>query len=175
MWGWRIFASPYFFEVRYSMDDFVGIYLLSQKFMQAYPLSLYPELMYKQGRPYTCLLIQTHEGYLICVPFRSSIHHKNAFLFKHSARSEKSQSGLDYSKIILIQDEEYLDSSKNALVDQDEYREMRTSLPKIVKQVDLYIRRYKDHVIGAKPLHKREYERNYQYSTLPYFHDILGI
>lgn len=58
------------------------VYLLSSRFANDYPLSLYPELMYKQGRPYTCLLIETHDDYFICVPFRSSINHKNAFLFK---------------------------------------------------------------------------------------------
>lgn len=42
-------------------------HLLSAKFIADYPLSSYPELMYKQGRPYTCLLIETHEGYFLCV------------------------------------------------------------------------------------------------------------
>ena len=57
------------------------VYLLSQKFTTDYPLSQYPELMYKQGRPYTCLLIETHDNYFLCVPFRSSINHKNAYHF----------------------------------------------------------------------------------------------
>jgi hypothetical protein len=42
-------------------------YLLSAKFIADYPLSSYPELMYKQGRSYICLLIETHEGYFLCV------------------------------------------------------------------------------------------------------------
>ena len=30
------------------------LYLLSAKFAADYPLAKYPELMYKQARPYTC-------------------------------------------------------------------------------------------------------------------------
>lgn len=52
--------------------------LLSSKFTQDYPPATYPELMHKHGRPYTCLLIDSHDDYFICVPFRSSIGHKNA-------------------------------------------------------------------------------------------------
>lgn len=104
------------------------VYLLSSRFANDYPLSLYPELMYKQGRPYTCLLIETHDDYFICVPFRSSINHKNAFLFKGTARSLKSHSGLDYSKTVIIRDSEYIDSTTPAIVDQDEYREMSKNI-----------------------------------------------
>lgn len=38
----------------------------------------------------------------ICVPFRSHIHHKNAFLFKNTERLKTDSSGLDYSKTVLI-------------------------------------------------------------------------
>lgn len=43
----------------------------------------------------------------ICVPFRSHIHHKNAFLFKNTERSKTDSSGLDYSKTVLIRPEDY--------------------------------------------------------------------
>lgn len=43
----------------------------------------------------------------ICVPFRSHIHHKNAFLFKNTERSKTDSSGLDYSKKVLIRPEDY--------------------------------------------------------------------
>ena len=48
---------------------------LSEVFYDAYPASEYPEILTKNQRPYTCLTIETHDGYLICVPFRSSINH----------------------------------------------------------------------------------------------------
>lgn len=43
----------------------------------------------------------------ICVPFRSHIHHKNAFLFKNTERLKTDSSGLDYSKTVLINPEDY--------------------------------------------------------------------
>ena len=61
--------------MKYSSE----LLLLSSKFIQDYPPDTYPELMYKHGRPYACLLIESHDDYFICVPFRSSIGHKNAF------------------------------------------------------------------------------------------------
>lgn len=97
--------------------------LLSSKFTQDYPPAVYPELLHKHGRPYTCLLIESHDDYFICVPFRSSIGHKNAFLFTDTIRSKKTKSGLDYSKIAIIKDTNYFDSNTAAIVDQDEYAE----------------------------------------------------
>lgn len=147
--------------------------LLSPKFIQDYPPDRYPELMYKQGRPYTCLLIGSHDDYFICVPFRSSIGHKNAFLFTETARSKKSKSGLDYSKTAIIKDTDYLDATTKAIIDQDEYTEMMRNLSAIVLDVNNYINTYIDHISGASPMQPRAYARKYQYSTLPYFHDIL--
>lgn len=36
------------------MEYLESLYLLSQDFVQDYPASSYPELMHKQGRPYSC-------------------------------------------------------------------------------------------------------------------------
>ncbi len=156
------------------MEYDLDIYLLSQKFINDYPISKYPELMNKHGRPYSCLLIDTHEDYLICVPFRSSINHKNAFFFKGTKRSAKTKSGLDYSKIVLIKNTNYLDDCR-AIVDQDEYKETITHLSTIVIEVNEYIETYINHVKGIKTLHPKKFERKYKYSTLQYFHDIMNV
>lgn len=156
------------------MDYLNEIYLLSQKFINDYPLTKFPELMYKHGRPYNCLLIETQDDYFICVPYRSNIHHKNAFMFKNTQRSMQKKSGLDYSKIVLIKDHDYLDNTR-AVVDQDEYKETVTHLPIIVSDVIDYVLKYKNHVNGTAPLHPKEFERKYKFSTLPYFHDVLEI
>lgn len=156
------------------MEFDFDIYQLSPKFMADYPLLEYPELMYKQGRPYSCLLIDSHSDYFICVPYRSSISHKNAFLFTGTKRSRYTRSGLDYTKIVMIRDSTYLDSVK-AVVDQDEYKETITHIQTIVKAVLGYVDTYIGHVSGVSRIHKREYERKYRFSTLPYFHDIMGV
>ena len=141
------------------------VYLLSPKFITDYPLSLYPELMYKLGRPYTCLLIETHDDYFLCVPFRSSINHRNAYHFTGTQRSLKSRSGLDYSKTVVIKNGDYIDSATPAIVDQDEYSEMMKNLPAIVQQVLDYVNAYIGHKNGTAPLHPREYTRRYGFST----------
>lgn len=76
--------------------------LLSSKFIHDYPSASYPELFHKHGRPYTCLLVDSHDDYFICIPFRSSIGHKNAFMFTGTARSQKMKSGLDYFENLKI-------------------------------------------------------------------------
>ena len=52
------------------MEFEVAIYQLSTEFIRDYPSHRYPELMYKKGRPYSCLLIDLHLDYFICVPYR---------------------------------------------------------------------------------------------------------
>ena len=48
------------------MEFDVEIRRLSPKFTQDYPQSSFSDLMYKDNRPYTCLLIDTHMDYFIC-------------------------------------------------------------------------------------------------------------
>ena len=156
------------------MNVDVKIYQLSEQFLRDYPAEKYPELMYKKGRPYSCLLIDLHLEYHICIPYRSSIHHKNAFLFTGTERSRRTKSGLDYSKMVLIQKNTYLDG-KNVVVDQDEYNETIRNIRKIAGEAVDYLDGYICHVNGTHPLHPRSYARKYQYSTLPYFHDVMGL
>ena len=152
----------------------VEIYQLSEQFLRDYPAEQYPELMCKRGRPYSCLLIDLHFDYYICIPYRSSIRHKNAYLFTGTQRSLRTKSGLDYSKIVLIQKKIYL-NDKNVVVDQDEYTETIRNIKRIAGEAVEYIEGYIHHVDGTKLLHPRAYDRKYKFSTLPYFHDILGL
>lgn len=96
-------------------------------------------------------------------------------MFTGTARSRTAKSGLDYSKIVVIKDSDYLDPNMTAIVDQDEYTEMMRNLPSIVREANNYVDTYINHVNGTSPIHPREFARKYQYSTLPYFHDIMGI
>ena len=157
------------------MNYDVEVCHLSQDFYNAYPESKYPEIMVKDNRPYTCLLIETHDDYLICIPFRSHIPHKNAFIFKNTKRSNRTRSGLDYSKIALIKNKKYLDEKSIATVDNDEYTETISNINFIVNDINTYINKYKNHINGIKILSDRDYFYKYNFSTLPYFHDILDL
>ena len=95
-------------------------------------------------------------------------------MFRSSQRSRHSKSGLDYTKIILLNKSNYIDGKK-VVVDQDEYNETQKNLVQIVTESVAYIEGYVNHVAGTATMHPKQFARKYQYSTLPYFHDILNI
>lgn len=73
---------------------------LSHLFYKTYTQAEYKEIMLKQGR---------------------------AYHFRYSKRAEKHKSGLDYSKIVIINDSNYLEF-KGALIDDDEFSETMKNL-----------------------------------------------
>lgn len=148
---------------------------LTAKFYADYPNPPYKEILKKESRPYNCLLIQSHYGYFICIPYRSHIKHKYAFKFKNSTRSKQTHSGLDYSKIVIITKNEYI-GKNDAIIDQDEFKETRDNIEYIKNDVQNYIDDYVAVMSGDTTTYdKVEFKRIYEYSTLPYFHNELGI
>ena len=93
------------------MEIDYAVYSLSDEFYEKYPNPPYKELLKKKERRYACLLIQSHYGYFICIPYRTEISHKYAYHFRKSSRSQKHRSGLDYTKIAIIKDISKLFSS----------------------------------------------------------------
>lgn len=148
---------------------------LTNQFYADYPETLYKEIVRKNNRPYTCLLIQSHYGYFICIPYRSHINHKYAFKFKNSVRSKRTKSGLDYSKIVIINKSEYI-GTEDALIDKDEFNETRDNIEFIKNDAQKYIDDYVDGLSGKTLKYdEKEFRRIYKYSTLQYFHNELGI
>ncbi len=155
------------------MEYIAEIYSLSSQFYTDYPSDQYPEIVVKKGRPYSCLLVEYMDDLFICIPFRSHVCHKYAYHFKNSVRSRQGQSGLDYTKSILIKNNDYLDTTIPAVVDQDEYRETMRNLPRIVQEIFEYISDYKKDLNGIQKLHPKEWQRRYGKSTLLYFDEFL--
>lgn len=155
------------------MEYIAEIHSLSAQFFADYPNAQYPEIAQKKDRPYSCLLVEYLDDLFICIPFRSHVRHPYAYHFKSSARSQRGRSGLDYTKSILIKNNDYLDTSMPALVDQDEFKETMINLPRIVQGAFDYISDYKDDLNGVRKLHPREWQRRYGRSTLPYFDRFL--
>lgn len=148
---------------------------LTQNFYTDYPDPPYKEIVRKNSRPYNCLLIQSHYGYFICIPYRSHIRHKYSFMFKNSLRSKRAKSGLDYSKIVIVADSNYIGQT-DAIVDKDEYNETRNNIEYIKNDAQEYVDDYVNYLSGNSTKYdKKEFERIYQYSTLQYFHKELGI
>lgn len=147
---------------------------LTARFYEDYPNPPYKELMLKPSRRYTCLLFQTHYDYFICVPYRSNVKHPFAFHFHQSERSRKQKSALDYTKIVIVENLEYLDD-KQGYVDKDEYLETVRNLEQIKAEALAYVEDYVAEMRGQGKLHLKEFQRKYSRSALPYFHRELGI
>ncbi|MGN0291121.1 MAG: type III toxin-antitoxin system TenpIN family toxin [Lachnospiraceae bacterium] len=155
-------------------DNDYQILKLTDIFYRAYPNPPYIEIMKKDGRAYNCLLFQTHYDYFICIPYRTEIIHNYAYHFKKSVRSKKHKSGLDYTKIVIINNLDYIDS-KDAFVDKDEFNETMIHLEKIKREALEFVEDYVQHIEETKILHPAEFKRRYRFSSLKYFHKELGI
>ncbi len=147
---------------------------LTNKFYLDHPDPPYREILKKHNRPYNCLLIQAHSDSFICIPYRTEIHHDYAYKFSSSIRSKKHNSGLDYTKIIIVSNTDYI-CSDTVLIDKEEYIETVRNIDRILSEASRYVMDYSDHVKGTKLLHPAEFRRRYTYSTLPYFHRELHI
>lgn len=156
-----------------SENDY-QILKLTDAFYKAYPNPPYREILKKKQRAYNCLLFQTHYNYFICIPYRTEISHRYAFHFTNTLRAKKHKSGLDYSKIVIIEKSEYIDST-DAIIDKDEFNETMVNLGRIKKESLNFVEDYIAHMKGEKPLHKKEFDRGYGFSPLKYFHKELGI
>ena len=121
---------------------------------------MYEEILSKEDRPYSCLLVKQH-GYLICVLFRTEIRHKYAYHFQTSERSRKYHSGLDFTKVVIVTNQEFINEDIN-VVDQDEYNEVQKNLVRIVTEAVTYVEDYIGHVTGTAPMHPRQFARKYQ-------------
>lgn len=96
-------------------------------------------------------------------------------MFKNSIRSKRAKSGLDYSKIVIVADSNYIGQT-DAIVDKDEYNETRNNIEYIKNDAQEYVDDYVNYLSGNSTKYdKKEFERIYQYSTLQYFHKELGI
>ena len=123
--------------IEYDME----IKKLNQKFYNDYPENQYPEILRNTNRCYNCIVLQTNYEYFICVPFRTNIKHSNCYHFSHSNRSILHQSGLDYSKMIIIKDTGYFQDGIG-IIDSDEYREMLQNINVIISEIYDYINTY---------------------------------
>lgn len=157
-------------------DDFdYQVLNLTEKFYIDYPEEKYPELLRKEVRPYNCLLIQSHYGYFICIPYRTHIKHRYSFRFKKRGRSRTFNPGLDFSKIAIVTNHDYI-GTKDAVIEQDQYNQTRDNIEYIKNDAQDYIDNYVNNLLGREIKYDaKEFERIYQFSTLQYFHKELGL
>lgn len=146
--------------------------VLSQTFYNDYPHKKYNEILNKKARPYTCIMFEIDDGTFVCIPYRSKITHKYAFKFHKSVRSKKSKSGLDYTKMVLITNREYIDAEP-AIIDKDEYNETIKNINRIKREAFEFIEEYIKYIKKKSSLSSQEITRRYSFCTLKYFHKEL--
>ena len=150
------------------MDYDFELKSLNSQFYIDFPHSKYPEILYKDARPYNCIVFETSYDYFVCVPFRTEMTHKNGYHFKNSIRSKIHLSGIDYSKMVIIKDPSYFEPFVG-IVDKDEYNEMIININKIMNGVHKYLNDFINHHNGTQIIPAPEYNRKYMYSPLQYF------
>lgn len=157
-----------------TANSIIDIYHLSETFYNDYPKERYPELLEKSDRPYSIALFEYTNDYLVGVPFRSYMRHKIGFRLYESVLSNGRMPGLDYSKIVIINKENYI-NPEVALINEHEMTIFQQNIATISEEVQKYVVDYVNYMNGEITMHKRYFERKYQYSTLKYFHNELHI
>ena len=148
---------------------------LSSQFYQFYNEDTYPEILRKNKRAYSVVVCIGNGDYYICAPFRSEIRHSQSFIFKKTLRSNIHKSGIDYKKIVIIRKIEYINWKDIPIIDNEEYLIFLKYNEKIGKQMIQYVERYILHIKNTKRINEKEFERLYRFSSLPYFHEELGL
>lgn len=137
---------------------------LTQKFYNDYPHDKYPQMELKNDRPYAHIEIEAY-NLLFCLPLRSHIDHPHAFF-----TNRRNKCGVDYSKAVVITDNEYIDETTRVFLRPDEYRKLRGKDFIIKQQFMAYIELYKQAKVDETVDHREEILR---FSTLQYFENYI--
>ena len=149
------------------MEELVELRLLSNDFYKDYPGDKYPELESKNGRPYVVLLVRIND-LKFAIPFRTNIKHKYSYTFKSTGRTTKSNTGIDFSKAIVVLKESYLDGKAN--IDNKEYAELDSKASFIINKFKKYVQNYVTYKTSGGD---ENIFYKYRYSTLNYFDEVI--
>lgn len=137
---------------------------LSDKFYVDYPNEKYPEMMLKEYRPYTQTII-TIDNLKFAIPLRSNISHDNNVLWTNKS----DRCGLDFTKAVLILDDEYIED-KRVYIRSQEHKKLMGKEYIVQQKMIKCIEDYKKAKENTHKSHNAEY---CSYSTLQYFEQYL--
>lgn len=137
---------------------------LTEKFYNDYPHEQYPQMEIKEDRPYAYVQVEAYNQ-LFCIPLRSHIDHPHALF-----TNKKERCGVDYSKAVVINSDEYIDKNRKAFLRPDEYKKLKGKDFTIKKQFLAYIELYKQAKIDESIDHREEILK---FSTLQYFEEYI--
>ena len=136
---------------------------LTEQFYKDY--SHCPEIEQKRYRPYVMLLIDV-DDLLFALPLRSHIKHKYAYF-----TDKLKGCGIDYSKAVIITNEELYLDTKKPTIRPVEYKMLLGKDYIVNKEFRRYLSNYKKAV--SADTERTKYL--YKYCTLQYFHKELGL
>ncbi|MEG0374290.1 MAG: hypothetical protein RR547_11050 [Raoultibacter sp.] len=132
-------GSPYRGGIflRSGISEEYELRYLSCKFYSDFPHDLFPEILYKNSRPYAVFLVLIH-GVKWAVPFRSHINHSYCF-----RTCPPKKCGIDYSKGVVIADDSYLEIDIDVVVNQAEFNNLKGNQKLVLKGFRNYLKSYK--------------------------------
>lgn len=117
----------------------------------------------EKTRGYGVLIVRMENGMVFGIPLRSHISHHMAFI-------TKGTKGLDYTKAVLIRNEEHI-SREEFHIPQDEYVRIAERQVYIREKFEKYIKKY----VRAARAGDQNILREYRFSTLQNYHIDLRI
>lgn len=117
----------------------------------------------EKTRGYGVVTVRIENGMLFGIPLRSHITHRSAFITKNTK-------GLDYTKAVLIKDQNHV-SQDSFLIPQDEFVKIANRELFIRERFEKYVKKY----IKAANSGDKNILREYQFSTLQNYHAELMI
>lgn len=155
-----------------TKKDNWNIVLLSESIREKFNEIDYPEASQKDRRPHLALEIKLDNEVTAFVPFRTHLNHGYGF-----KTDPVRGSGLDYSKTMMITDNEEVSKCTPAKIRPNEYEYLvqNTNPYRIKRGLINYIDKYKRAYI-EKIIEPNEKPSNIlSYSTLQYFHNEIAL
>jgi protein AbiQ len=142
---------------------------LSAAFYSQY--GAYGEILDKASRPYYVFLMQL-DDLTYAIPLRSNISHGFCFI---ADNSNGQNSGLDYSKAVVIIDvAKYIDPA-DVTIRQNEYNVLKQHELTIRRQFASYVAFYKKEFLRRQKNPALPPSPLCDYASLKYFHNELGL
>lgn len=136
---------------------------LSKEFFNDFPTYMYSEIERKLNRPYVMLHIKV-DMYDFAIPMRSNIKHRYAFF-----TNKVNRCGIDFSKAVYISDEKYIDKSASPYIRKNEFKALLGKDYIIKAKFIKYIKQF----VKANNSHDMNKNRDFKYSTLHYFKNVI--
>jgi protein AbiQ len=158
-----------FFLPQDGIQDFMEFHRLTPAFHAQYGQC--EEILSKESRPYYVLLLEL-DGLTYAIPLRSHIRHPFCYIADNSTGEN---SGLDYSKAVVITDKALFIDPAPVTIRQNEFNVFKQREYRITQQFSSYVSNYKKEVRRRAETPAIPVSSLCRYSSLKYFHKELSL